>query len=124
MDEKDLSRLLGAEPDIEKARLEAEIKLEIARLDLERERADREEARFAAERRNWYATPFFIGISAALLSVAGTLTTSLYQGSLQRDLEQQRASNQLLVSVLSAEEGQQVQNLRFLIAAGLIEDDA
>jgi endonuclease YncB( thermonuclease family) len=122
MDRSEIDAFLQSESDPDRGRLRLETLLELERLEIEREKARREEDRHEQERRRWYVNPLFVAVAVGALSLIGDFIVSAVQGRQALSLQQLEASSDLVVSVFSDEAEQSLDNLRFLIGAGLVQD--
>ncbi len=103
-----------------KAELDALIAAE--RLQLERDRSERDEERLDREKRRWYANPLFVAVAVGGLALFSDFVVSSLQGRQDLAIQRERAASDLIRSAFTDETEQTIRNLEFMIAAGLIED--
>ncbi|MEO0916063.1 MAG: hypothetical protein AAFY31_03650 [Pseudomonadota bacterium] len=122
MDRAEIEQILSEEDDVERARAKIEALLEAERLQLERDRSDRDDERLDREKRRWYANPLFVAVSVGALTLFSDFIVSSLQGRQDLLIQRERAASDLIRSAFVDEPEQTIRNLEFMIAAQLIED--
>jgi hypothetical protein len=106
--------------DLERQRLEGELRLKEAELDLKRNEL---KARLETERRGfWFSSPLLLAVSTAIFGLIGTGVGAALQGYWNTQLERQKFESTLLQKALeTSEKNQAAKNLLFLVNTGLIQ---
>lgn len=110
----------AAQTDFEREKWEAELDLRRRELDLK----EREEARLASEsRRSRWWNPLFIAIVGATIAALGSVFVTWLNGTSSEETETIKAESARILEAIKANDTEKAkQNLRFLLATGLISE--